>query len=68
MILQYRLVDVAVTSVEVSGKEEGNGWIPLERISLRYGKIEWSYTKINEANGAVETVKAGWDVTANKAI
>jgi len=68
MVLQYRLNDVTVTSVEAFGKEEVEGWAPLERVSLSYGRIEWSYTKINEASGAGETVKAGWDVVANKAI
>lgn len=68
MVLQYRLNDVTVTSVEAFGKEEVEGWMPLERVSLSYGKIEWSYTKTNEATSVKETVKAGWDLVANKAI
>jgi type VI protein secretion system component Hcp len=68
MVLQYKLKDVMVTSVEVLGSNAGKGELLLERISLNYGRIEWSYVKINEASGVGEVVTAGWDVTANKAI
>jgi type VI secretion system secreted protein Hcp len=61
--LKYKLSDVVVTTDQHSGSEGGE---PVEQFSLKYSKIEVSYTP-QTATGKVGTpVQAGFDVKSNK--
>ena len=56
-----RLQDVRISSVKISHAKERE--VPMEEITLNYGKITWSYDPQGEAGGKVEK---GWDLMANK--
>ena len=58
-----RLQDVRVSSVKLSHSEKRD--VPMEEITLTYGKITWSYDPQDAKGGKVET---GWDLMANKGV
>jgi len=62
--LKITFSDVLVSSLEAGGS--GGDEIPLESLALNYGKIELEYKeqKIDGTLGG--TIKAHWDVKANK--
>lgn len=63
MIIKFS--DLLVSSYQTGGS---SGAIPVDSFSLNFGKIEFEYKAQNEDGSAGESVKAGWDVKANKAI
>jgi type VI secretion system secreted protein Hcp len=65
MMMQYRLSDVGVSAVQVSGVATGNGQKPLEVIALSYGKIEWSYTPVDSSGNLGAEITTGWDLIQN---
>ncbi len=60
------LSDVLVTSYSTGGS--GGGELPVESISLNFGKIEFEY-KPQKPDGTLDSpVKTGWDLKANKKV
>lgn len=63
--MTYNLEDVVVSSVRPGGS--GGGDMPLEEVTLNYGKIEWEYKQTDPSSGKVKgTKKAHWDTKLNK--
>ena len=63
--MEYKLSNVIIGSVRVGG----SSGIPNEIVSFNYGKIEWTYTKQNRADGAgAGNIAAGWNLETNKRI
>jgi type VI secretion system secreted protein Hcp len=66
--MEYKLTDVIVSSIRPGGHGGGEN-IPLEEVSLTYGKIEWKYTQLKVAGGKPSgNVAAGWDLKNNKKV
>jgi type VI secretion system secreted protein Hcp len=64
--MEYILTDVIITSVRTGGRGYGEK-IPLEEISLSYGKIQWKYYKTTiETGKAAGFLTKTWDLQANK--
>ena len=61
--LKYKLSDVTVTSVQQS---DGEASPPTEQFSLRYSKIEVSYTPVTGSGKFGTPVTFGFDVKTNK--
>ncbi|MFO7497030.1 MAG: type VI secretion system tube protein Hcp [Desulfobacterales bacterium] len=62
--MEYKMSDVTVSSVAVSG---GGGGDPTESVSFNYGRIQQTYVKQKRADGTGGgSVLAGWDLQANK--
>ena len=65
--MRYTLTDVIVVSISQNGSSQGEGARPIEEISLRYGRIDWSYTEIDPLTSKPKgNVEAYWDVETNK--
>jgi len=65
--MEYVLSDVIVSSVRPGGSAQGGEALPLEEVTLSYGKIEWVYTATDHKTGASKgDVKAHWDLVTNK--
>jgi type VI secretion system secreted protein Hcp len=64
--MEYKLSDVLVSSVRVGGASAGEGGVPIEEVSLNFGKIEWKYTVIGIDGKAAGNVSAGWSLKENK--
>jgi type VI secretion system secreted protein Hcp len=65
--MEYKLSDVLITSVKPGGSAQGGDSLPLEEVSLNYGKIELTYTVTDHKTGKPSgDVKAHWDQVANK--
>lgn len=58
--MRYKLEDVMISGVRPGGSAQGGSDVPLEDISLNYGKITWTYTETDHKTG-----KPGGKVTAN---
>ncbi len=65
LVLRYRLSDVTVGTVETAS-EAADGI--LDKVSLKYGKIEWTYSTQDPTGRLSGEIKAGWDLTANSAL
>lgn len=64
--MNYKLSEVVVCAVRPMGATKGQETLPLEEISLSYGKIEWTYNKQRRSDGTGGGVVAtGWDVSRN---
>jgi len=65
--MRYTLTDVIVSSISQNGSSQGEVARPIEEISLRYGRIDWSYTEIDPVTSKSKgNVEAYWDVETNK--
>ena len=65
--LKVTLSDLLVSSYQTGGSGHGD-IVPIDQISLNFSKIEIEY-KEQKADGTLGgTVKAGWDVKANKKV
>jgi len=65
--LKYTFSDVLVSSYSI-GSSAGGDHLPMEQISMNYSKIELEYKEQTAAGTLGGTVKAGWDVKANKKV
>lgn len=61
----YELENVMITSVSVSHSAGGD--VPVEEVTLNYGKISWEYRPQEERQPG-GSVRAGWDLMANKGV
>jgi type VI secretion system secreted protein Hcp len=60
-----KMSDVLISSYNSVGN---NGEQPVDKVSLNFGKIEFEYRE-QKADGSLgESVKAGWDLKANKGV
>jgi type VI secretion system secreted protein Hcp len=66
--MKYTLSDVVISSVRPGGSSNGEGTRPLEEVSFRYGKLEQEYTPFDNTGKAGAAIKAGWDLSTNKAL
>jgi type VI secretion system secreted protein Hcp len=63
---KWELNDVIVSSFQNSG---GGTGLPMESLSLNYGKITLNYTQTDPATGAAQgSLASGWDVGTNKQV
>jgi len=65
--MKVTMSDVLISSYQLGGANRGDE-IPIDQISINFSKIEQEY-KEQKADGTLGgTVKAGWDVKANKKV
>lgn len=63
--MEYTLEDVIVSSVSIGGSSGGD--LPIESVTLNYGKINWVYTETDHKTGKKKgEVKKWWDLVTNK--
>jgi type VI secretion system secreted protein Hcp len=61
--LKVTMSDVLVSSWQQAGSAGDD--VPMDQVSLNFGKVEISYSLQSATGGAGETVSAGWDVKTN---
>jgi type VI secretion system secreted protein Hcp len=62
----YTLLDVIITSIRAGARGYGES-LPLEELSLSYGKIEWEYLQIKPEGGSPQgRIKKSWNLKTNK--
>ena len=61
--MNYKMSDVIVSSVSLTGNAKGGEPLPKEEVHFAYGKIEWTYTEIGHDGKKKGDVKTGWSVT-----
>ena len=66
--MEYKLTDCIITSVGKGGDSKGDQDVPVESVSIAFGKIEMTYTKIGIDGKAAGNASAGWDLKANKKV
>jgi len=64
--LIIKMTDVLVSSYQSGGGEAVD--VPTDQLSFNFSKLEVQYRPQNPTGQLGTAVKAGWDVTANKAI
>jgi type VI secretion system secreted protein Hcp len=65
--LTIKLSDILVSSYQTGGSSHGEV-VPMDQISLNFAKIEYDY-KPQKADGSLDSsVKAGYDLKANKKV
>jgi type VI secretion system secreted protein Hcp len=65
--LKVTMSDLLVSSYQ-SGGSAGRDVIPTDQISLNFSKVEFEYKEQTEKGTLSGTVKAGWDLKANKKV
>lgn len=65
--LKWRLADVSVSGYQTAGDLAGDA-LPADHVSLGFGKIEVEYTPMKPDGKPDVSVKAGWDVKANRPV
>jgi len=66
--MEYKLSDVLVSSVGRGGDAKGNEDVPVESVTLAFGKVEMTYTKIGIDGKPAGNASAGWDLKANQKV
>jgi type VI secretion system secreted protein Hcp len=66
--MTYKLTDVIVSGVRPGGSSQGGDSLPLEEVSVRFGKVNLEYIPIDKTGKPQGTVPAGWDLQQNKKI
>ena len=67
--LSFTLRNAMVSSAELIGEVEPSGaYRPIERVSLRYTKIEWECKPMNQDGSTGAGYEAGWDLETNTSI
>ena len=64
--MKYLMTDVVISSVRPSGNGGGESGLPTEEVAMRFAKIEWEYTPMNEKGQPQAAQKAHWDLKLNK--
>jgi type VI secretion system secreted protein Hcp len=65
--LKVTMSDLLVSSYQ-SGGSSGGDLVPTDQISLNFSKVEFEYKEQTAKGTLGGTVKAGWDVKANKKV
>jgi len=65
--LKIKLTDVLVSSYQIGATDAPDDNAPRDQFSLNFSKIEMSVSQVN-GDGSVKTVRAGYDVKANKKV
>lgn len=68
IFMKYTLTDVLISSVTGGGSSQGQNMHPTENVSMRFSKIEWEYTPVDQSGKPQPAVKAGWDMKENKSV
>lgn len=67
---KFKYLDIVLEEVlisTVSGNGAENAGLPVELITLNYGRIKFEYSQQRRADGGnAGIVSGGWDRTANK--
>ena len=63
--MEYKLTDAIVTSVGRGGDSNADQDVPIESVTLAFGKVEMTYTKIGIDGKAAGNASAGWDLKKN---
>lgn len=63
--MEYKLSDVVVTSVGRGGDAKGDEDVPIESVTLAFGKVEMVYKKLGMDGKPAGNHSAGWDLKAN---
>lgn len=64
--MEIKLTDCIISSWQPGGSSQGGETLPMEEVSINYGKIEWTYTQQKRADGSGGgNVAAGWDLEKN---
>ena len=66
--MEYKLTDCLISGYRVGGASHGEGGVPIEEVSIHYGKIEWKYTVIGLDGKPAGNVSAGWNLKENKKV
>ena len=65
--MEYKLEDVAVTSVRPGHSKGGGESLPLEEVTFSYGKITWTYVETDHKTGKPKgNVVAHWHLHEGK--
>jgi type VI secretion system secreted protein Hcp len=66
---EIKMNECMISSYRPGGSSHSGDALPLEEVSIDYGKITWTYTQQKRGDGSGGgQVAGGWDLTANKPI
>jgi type VI secretion system secreted protein Hcp len=65
--MKWTFTDILVSSYSIGASAQGDH-LPMEQVSMNYSKFEMEYKEQTSGGTLGGTVKAGWDVKANKKI
>ena len=63
---EYVLTDVIISSTSPQGSTQSGDDRPLEEVSFNFGKIEWTYSPIDDTGALSGDVATYWDLAANR--
>ncbi len=66
-VLKYTLSDLVISSFHSAGGG-AEGTVPAEDVTIRYSKIEWEYTPIDDKGNKGAAIKGGWDLRKNQKV
>ncbi|VVO62777.1 Protein hcp1 [Pseudomonas fluorescens] len=66
--MEYKMSDVLISSVSRGGDTQASEDVPIECVTLAFGKLEMTYTKLGIDGKAAGNASAGWDLKANKKV
>jgi type VI secretion system secreted protein Hcp len=66
--MSYKFSDVMISSVRPGGSSQGGDALPLEEVSVRFGKVQLEYIPIDKTGKPQGTVPSGWDLASNKKV
>ncbi|HYL98384.1 MAG TPA: type VI secretion system tube protein Hcp [Blastocatellia bacterium] len=65
--MEYKLTDVLITSCRPGGHSQAAEVLPIEEVTMSYGKIEMTYHQTDKATGKAQgAVAANYDLKLNK--
>jgi type VI secretion system secreted protein Hcp len=65
--LKFTFSGLLISAFQTTGAN-GGGVVPMDQVSINYGRIEVEYKEQNAKGQVGGAVKAGWDVKANKPV
>lgn len=64
--MEYKFTQCFVTSVQTGGSAQGGESRPIDQVSIRFGKVEWTYTEFGKDGKKKGDAKNNWSVVENK--
>ncbi|CAN5806853.1 type VI secretion system tube protein Hcp [soil metagenome] len=64
--MDYKFTNCFVTSISTGGSQGGSDQRPVDSVSIRFGKVEWTYTHFDKAGKKQGEAKNNWSVVENK--